>query len=286
MSNNLPKAFLFGAGTTGRSLLPIVSKDYQVMGYLDNDPSLYSREHNPPVFTPEMAIGKMDFDVIVIGSYPGMRPITKQLLDLGVEQGKIITKYVSTQVEARILFLDRLGEMLYEKGIDGSVAEGGVFQGDFAKEINRVFPDRKLYLFDTFSGFDARDVSMELEKGFSNSEAGRLSATNENAVLKILPHPELCAIRKGYFPESAEGLDNETFCFVNLDFDLYLPTYAGLEFFAPRMSDGGVILVHDYFSEGFKGVKKAVEEYSKKNALYLFPIGDGVSIGIRCNASN
>ena len=90
--------------------------------------------------------------------------------------------------------------------------------------------------------------------------------------------PEQIIIKKGYFPESTVGVDDK-FCFVNLDFDLYSPTISGLEFFGSRMVSGGCILVHDYFSTQFTGVKKAVEEYLKINQiLKLVPIGDGISI--------
>src|SRR3989344_5317525 len=33
--------------------------------------------------------------------------------------------------------------------VDGSVAELGVYRGEFATQINECFPDKKLYLFDT-----------------------------------------------------------------------------------------------------------------------------------------
>ncbi|MDR3334041.1 MAG: TylF/MycF family methyltransferase [Treponema sp.] len=45
-------------------------------------------------------------------------------------------------------------EEIRERNIEGAVAELGVFKGDFAKRLNIAFPDRKLYLFDTFDGFD------------------------------------------------------------------------------------------------------------------------------------
>jgi hypothetical protein len=73
------------------------------------------------------------------------------------------------------------------------------------------------------------------------------------------------------------------FCFVHLDFDLYQPTIEGLKYFYPRMVSGGIILLHDYFSKGLKGVKQAVSDYSKKYSdLRLFPIGDGMCIAIYC----
>jgi len=52
---------------------------------------------------------------------------------------------------------------IYLNGISGMVAECGVYKGDFACILARIFPDRKLYLFDTFSGFDKRDINKEEE---------------------------------------------------------------------------------------------------------------------------
>jgi hypothetical protein len=47
------------------------------------------------------------------------------------------------------------------------------------------------------------------------------------------------------------------------------------------MVRGGVILIHEYFSAYYKGVKEAVMTYEKqKGRLNLFPVGDGLSIGI------
>ncbi|MDR2361602.1 MAG: TylF/MycF family methyltransferase [Prevotellaceae bacterium] len=87
--------------------------------------------------------------------------------------------------------------------------------------------------------------------------------------------------KKGYFSETTNGI-SENFCFVNLDFDLYQPILSRIEYFYPRMVKGGVILIHDYFSERYNGVKDAVREFDKRNKLNIFPIGDRISIGINC----
>lgn len=64
---------------------------------------------------------------------------------------------------------------------------------------------------------------------------------------------------------------------MNLDADLYALKFA----FYPRLADGGVILVHDYFSKAFKGVKEAVKEFAKQQNVKFVPIGDTLSIAIR-----
>jgi hypothetical protein len=248
---------------------------------LDNDKKRWNKEIDGYIIYPPSYINNAKYDSIIIGSTTGYLPIIEQLVSMGVDRGKINTEYVVLPVKSRITFLEKLAEIFTEKNIDGCVAEGGVFQGEFAKEINRVFSTKKLYLFDTFSGFDKRDVDMEKKRQFSEYGELHLNITNEELVMGKMKFPEMCIIKKGYFPETTEGI-LENFCFVNLDFDLYQPILAGIEYFYPRRVKGGIILIHDYFSEGYKGVKDAVKEFDRKNGINIFPIGDGISIGIYC----
>jgi hypothetical protein len=274
------KVFVFGSGSCGKFILHNVEEQYDVIGFLDNNSKRWGLNvESYKIYSPEM-LQTAVFDGVVIASLPGINEITKQLLTMGVPKDKIIRDFIETTVKSRIVFLEKLGEIWAEREIGGSIAEGGVFQGEFAREMNRVFPQKKLYLFDTFSGFDARDITVEQGNNFSEYGESHLSTTSEELVLEKLPFSERAIIRKGYFPETAVGVE-DTFCFVNLDFDLYQPTLAGLEFFYPRMTTGGIILVHDYFSKGYKGVKQAVLEFvDKGEGIRLFPIGDGLSVGI------
>ncbi|MDR1267790.1 MAG: TylF/MycF family methyltransferase [Holosporales bacterium] len=50
---------------------------------------------------------------------------------------------------------------------------------------------------------------------------------------------EKLVFRKGYFPDTAASDADEKFAFVSLDTDLYQPIHAGLEFFYPRLHEGG-----------------------------------------------
>ena len=49
--------------------------------------------------------------------------------------------------------------------ITGAFAELGVHKGVTAKAIHLMDVDRKLYLFDTFNGFDPRDLAVESQQG-------------------------------------------------------------------------------------------------------------------------
>src|ERR1022692_3821606 len=67
----------------------------------------------------------------------------------------------------RLSTLELVSHEINRKNLEGSVAELGVYKGKFARYINQYFPKRSLYLFDTFEGFDNRDVVAEKENKFS-----------------------------------------------------------------------------------------------------------------------
>ena len=177
-------------------------------------------------------------------------------------------------------------DILSFRGIEGNVGEGGVFEGRFTKVLSKTFPNRKLYLFDTFEGFDERDVNCDQENNYSVNIRGGMYSTGKtiDEIISSLEHPENVLVKKGYFPESAKDVDDR-FVFVNLDFDLYKPTIEGLKFFWPKMVKGGVILVHDYFNapgiieeDRYFGIRAAVSEFAEENGLSYMPIGDEMSV--------
>ena len=139
-------------------------------------------------------------------------------------------------------------------GVEGAAAELGVYRGGFARCINALLPERRLYLFDTFEGFDGAEAA-GVAAGFV--EAHRNASAER--VLSLLPHPEQAVIRQGLFPQTAQGLEDERFCLVSLDADLEESTLAGLRFFVPRTSPGGCLLLHDYNSPKLPGVRRALE---------------------------
>lgn len=159
-----------------------------------------------------------------------------------------------------------------QKKVPGNVAELGVYRGDFAKRLNQLFADRQLYLFDTFAGFDGQDVATEKASGFSTGEQN-FADTSVEMVLRKMPFPQQCIVRKGFFPATASGVE-DTFCFVSLDADLYDPILEGLKFFYPRLSAGGYIFVHDFNNDEYKGAHRAVVEFCKAEGISFTPLPD------------
>lgn len=275
----MEKVILFGASGGGKRLFKEISNCYEIVAFTDNDEKKWNKKMCDTIILSPEECFKIKFDFWVITSAPGLESIKKQLLGYGVPENKIITSFVTAPLESRKIFLERLALMHRDIDNDVQVAEAGVFEGDFAKCINQCYSNRKLHLFDTFAGFDEKDIKEEC--GLSCAKVGDYANTTEELVMSKMPFADKVEIHKGYFPETAQNIQGK-FCFVNLDMDLYEPTYQGLRFFEDKMTEKGVILVHDYFAENFKGPKKAVDEFiaESKGKYQIYPIGDGISMMI------
>lgn len=174
------------------------------------------------------------------------------------------------------------------------IAEAGVYKGDFAWIINEKFPECDMFLYDTFEGFDKKDLQDEIVRSFTeeknldgySSYYGNLAETSEQrieAVKSKLKYKGKCHIRKGYFPDSADQEKEKRWVFVSLDMDLYQPMKAGLFYFWPNMVEGGVIFVHDYNNKAFEGIKKAISEVEEEfGRIYKVPISDQGGTLILC----
>ncbi len=286
---------IYGAGMTGKSILKDLlekGKSADEIIFADSDSKLWNTRYGGVEVIPPERIKSIGYEKIIIGAAMGKEDIFSYLTEeLGIEPSNIERNnpYVESYFkcyENRANFMRQYAEIVEYRGLKGNIGEGGVFEGRFSKVLSRTFPDRKLYLFDTFEGFDERDVKADQGNNYStNIRSGMYSpAKTIDEIVNSLAHPENVIVKKGYFPESAEGVDDE-FVFVNLDFDLYKPTLDGLRFFWPKLVKGGVILIHDYFNapgiieeERYLGIKAAVSEFADEMELSFMPIADEMSV--------
>jgi len=164
-------------------------------------------------------------------------------------------------------------QRLNKENVTGDFAELGVYKGESARLIHLMDSNRIFHLFDTFEGFTLTDLKPE------TGEAARYSSNNfaDTSISKVLKtiggNPEKIKIHPGYFPSSTVGLQDNKFALVNMDADLYNPTKAGLEYFYPKLSPGGIIIIHDY-NEKWEGLMKAVDEFSTTIPEQLVVVSD------------
>lgn len=275
------KAIIYGAGLTGEQVYHNIKKQYEVIGFLDGNAKKKGMlvANAIPVLGGVEALENVEYDKVFIGSI-FYKDIKKSLIDAGVRAEDIVIDIPNdVGSPVRNTWLECWAEL--HRDWKYAVAEGGVFRGEFSSVINRCFPNSKMYLFDTFEGFDERDLEVEKRELFSDLNKEQFSNTSEEIVLSKLKYKENVEIHKGFFPETAKGI-SDSFGFVNLDFDLYQPILEGLRFFYPQMVDKSLILIHDYYNNALPGVKKAIADYEKEigRELMKFPIGDYQSIAV------
>jgi hypothetical protein len=143
-------------------------------------------------------------------------------------------------------------------GVAGDFVELGVYKGNSAGLLAKFAREhqRQVYLFDTFEGFDQRDLK-ETEKKMT----GLFSDTSVEAVQTLIGTDSITFV-KGFFPDSAAQITMpEKIAIAHIDCDLYAPMKAGLEWFYPLLSKGGMMILHDYSSGHWDGITQAIDEF-------------------------
>ncbi len=278
MIDHMNTLIILGAGQFGKKAAGLLRQEkIHLLAFGDNNSSLWeTRLSGIPVMSIEQAVGlEADLALIGVTDHERTNALKSQAEACGFRGRFLLLEELYQFFDIRSATLHFMAKRLEECRTAGAIAELGVYKGDTAWKLNALFPQRTLYLFDTFQGFDTRDISVEESRSFSKAATGDFSDTSEETVLSRLPFPEKAVIRKGFFPDTADGLEKEHFALVSLDADLYAPILAGLEFFYPRLSPGGMILLHDYNNSRFRGVHEAVDSYEARHGgLPLVPLCD------------
>ena len=272
---------IWGTGQGGRMIASLLHADITIRAYCDSDEKKWGGTVDGiPVVAPE-AVAGLAPDAVFISmlNKDACAEVRARLEAMNVAARVVTAPELRQTFDLRLAALKMIAMEVREREVPGAVAELGVYQGAFAAELNRLFPERSLYLFDTFSGFDPRDVAVEGDGKFSRAAVGDFADTSVEAVRKKLPFPGQAVFRVGYFPETATDVD-EGFAVVSLDADLYKPILDGLSFFYPRVSRGGYIVIHDYNNSRFSGVRQAVREFCEAHEVFVVPLSDLHGTGI------
>ena len=138
--------------------------------------------------------------------------------------------------------------------LGAAFAEAGVFKGGSARLICERKGEAPLHLFDVFETLQpgGKATGWEVQRHF-----GRLHGRQDEVERLLAPYAGV-HFHAGLFPDTTTGLEDLRFAFVHLDLDLPSSTLAALDYFHPRLVQGGILIADDY-NERF--VKNCVEDW-------------------------
>ena len=152
---------IFGAGQAGQALYKLLHHSaQQVIAFGDNRADLQGRQiDGVPILPLQQVVALQPEEIyLAIVNREACVEVEAQLRAAGYQREITRVNALREQINLRFATLRLLVEEMAKRDVQGALAELGVYKGEFAAEINRLMPDRTFYLFDTFEGFDQRDV--------------------------------------------------------------------------------------------------------------------------------
>lgn len=198
-----------------------------------------------------------------------------------------------TMVPKQGVFACLLGlRHLLNNDIPGDIVECGVWRGGMsilmAGMLKLYNSDRKLYLFDTFSGMTepaAQDGFKGNEKRINDFVTSKSSLEEVRANFeKVGLLSDNIVFVQGDVCKTLENPANipEKIALLRLDTDMYASTKAELEALYPKLVSGGILIIDDYGDTGWIGSGIATDEYFAKNKRpFLTSINTWDRIGVR-----
>lgn len=160
--------------------------------------------------------------------------------------------------------------------VPGDTAECGVYRGSSSWFIcdHFRFSGRTHHGFDSFEGLSA---PTPLDGPYWH--AGDLTVREADARELLLAFE--ARLYRGWIPERFREVEERTFAFVHIDVNLYQPTRDSLEFFYPRISPSGVIVLDDHGFTTCPGATRAAEEYLAKRPESIVQLTTGQAFVVK-----
>ena len=165
-----------------------------------------------------------------------------------------------------------------------AAAEVGVYKGGSSRFIAEALiahgREIPLYVCDTFHGHAEVDEAVD---GLHRVGEQFVDVRFEKVRKYLSRFPFVRVLQGNIRDTAAELASQRQFGFVHLDVDVYPITQFCVEFFAPRLVAGGVIVVDDYGSRTCEGVTKAVDEFAAAHArdFYAMHLLSGQAVLLR-----
>jgi O-methyltransferase len=160
--------------------------------------------------------------------------------------------------------------------IPGNTAECGVFAGASSHLIccANEGTGKVHHVFDSFEG-----LSKPGESDGEHWQGGDLAFPLQKVRANLGAFDKV-ELHKGWIPERFPDVADQRFSFVHIDVDLKQPTLQSVEFFYPRLNEGGILICDDYGFATCPGATTAVDGFlgDKTEKMIRLPGGAGFLI--------
>jgi O-methyltransferase len=220
----------------------------------------------------KIAIRRLGYDLVHYQEETGPN---RDWSDDEVELYRKVEPYTMTSIE-RVITLIRAARYLVENGVEGDFVECGVWRGGSMMAIAYTLKsigvtDRKLLLFDTFSGmpgpsdkdtrYDGRtasDLLTTVKKDAPIWAYASLEDVQSNLASTGYPLENIRFI-PGQVEDTIPQDAPAGICLLRLDTDWYESTKHELIHLYPRLEKNGILIIDDYGH--WQGARQATDEF-------------------------
>ena len=158
-------------------------------------------------------------------------------------------------------------EMLRNRGLTEVIVEVGVLAGEFSKIIYEGCKPKQYFLIDPWKCVGETHLTEEQIENYNHNVYDKCYAevtkwASENPGIQVI---------RDLSPGIAQAFGDNTLDFVYIDAShLYDDVVADIAAWWPKVRKGGILAGHDYFLGDGIWVKKAVDEFAKREDRFLY----------------
>ena len=158
-----------------------------------------------------------------------------------------------------------------ECGVNRAFLSTSVMEAINFKEIKH----KNFYLVDTFSGL-VPELLTDKDRAAHWNE---YPDVYDFVVNSFKDYPNVHVV-KGAVPDILPSIEVEKVCYLSIDMNCVAPERAALEYFWPKLVQGGIIILDDYLFKGHEAQKETADEFAKivGARILSLPTGQGLLI--------
>jgi hypothetical protein len=164
--------------------------------------------------------------------------------------------------------------------IPGDFVECGVNEGLLSLTVCHYLDfnslDKSFYLFDTYQGIPTDQITARERRRAMQHE---YSECYERTKEKFASFPKATLVR-GKVPETLQTVQIDKVSYLSIDMNIAKPERDAIDFFWPKLSPGGFVILDDYAFAGYEAQHEIMDDFAAKVGTHILtlPTGQGMLI--------